>query len=89
MTAAKPEEANHNERTMDAALLSRSSKPQLIFMSSFTTGTERCVSQMKVVLLKTKKYTKKEIKQNRLIVKLTKMVLVPVTTLRLKILSSL
>jgi len=89
MTAAKPEEANHNERTMDAALLSLSSKPQMIFMTSFTTGNERCVSKMKVVLLKTTKYTKKEIKQNRLIVKLTKMVLVPVTTLRLKILSSL
>jgi len=85
MTAAKPEEANHNERTMDAALLSLSSKPQLIFMSSFTTGNERCISQMKVVLLKTTKYAKKEIMQNRLIVKLTKMVLVPVTTLRLKI----
>jgi len=88
MTAAKPEEANHNERTMDAALLSRSLKPQLIFMSSFTTGNERCISKMKVVLLKTTKYTKKETrKQNRLIVKLTKMVLVLVTTLRLKILA--
>ena len=88
MTAAKLEEANHNERTMDAALLSRSLKPQLIFMSSFTTGNERCLSKMKVVVLKTTKCTKKEIKQNRLIVKLTKTVLVPVTTLWLKILSS-
>ena len=36
---------------------------------------------------KNNKFTKKEIMQKRLIVKLTKMVLVPVTTLRLKILS--
>jgi len=55
-------------------------------MSSFTTGNERCLSKMKVVVPKTTKYTKKETrKQNRLIVKLTKMVLVLVTTLRLKI----
>jgi len=57
-------------------------------MSSFTTGNERCISKMKVVLLKTTKYTKKELKQNRLIVKLTKIVSVPVTAMRLKILSS-
>ena len=38
MTAAKPEEANHKERTMDEALLSRSLR-QLTFMSDKLTKT--------------------------------------------------
>ena len=76
MTAAKPEEANHNERTMDAVLFSRSLKPQLIFMSSFANddtrgisyGNENCSNR-------NNKYTKKEMK-NTLTLKLTNMVLI-------------
>ena len=63
MTAAKPEEPNHKERTMDAALLRRSLKPQLIFMASFTNdnkSNENCSDN-------NNKYTKKEIKTNTLI----------------------
>ena len=40
MTAAKPEDANHSESTTDAAPLSRSLKPQLLFMLSFKNDNE-------------------------------------------------
>ena len=36
MTAAKPEEANHNKSTTDAAPLIRSLSSQLLFMLNFT-----------------------------------------------------
>ena len=39
MTAAKPVRESHSERTMDGARLSRSLKPQLIFMISFSKTT--------------------------------------------------
>ena len=53
MTAAKPEEANHKERMMDAAPLSRSLKPQLIFMSSFTNSNKKGISKIKVFRITT------------------------------------
>ena len=85
MTAAKPEEANHKERTMDAALLSRSLKPQLLFMLSLPTTT----SKMKIVLITTTNKPRKEIKTNTLILKLTNMELAPFNNQTAKIIKQL
>ena len=73
MTAAKPEEANHNERTTDAAPLSRwQLQPQLLlFMLSFTNENKWSENSFD----NCNKYTKKEMKTSTLILKLTNMIL--------------